>query len=226
MDVNRGDRLDYMVSMDSSKANFKAYMAANLAPDNPRLKADLKMADMNNTLIKTVKGKSILIQHDVASPRPYSRIQLVSGTKGAIVDYPYRVVFEEKSGSGAHSWFDEAKAEEIRMKYRHPLWKSVGELAKRVGGHGGMDFIMDARWIYCLQQGIPLDMDVYDLACSCCLCELTERSVDRMSHTYPIPDFTRGAWKTAKPMGIVDIDLKKMGLESDKVGAAEGQITV
>jgi hypothetical protein len=226
MDVNRGDRLDYMVSMDSSKANFKAYMAANLAPDNPRLKADLKMADMNNTLIKTVKGKSILIQHDVASPRPYSRIQLVSGTKGAIVDYPYRVVFEEKSGSGAHSWFDEAKAEEVRMKYRHPLWKSVGELAKRVGGHGGMDFIMDARWIYCLQQGIPLDMDVYDLACSCCLCELTERSVERMSRTYSIPDFTRGAWKTAKPMGIVDIDLKKMGLESDKVGAAEGQITV
>ena len=226
MDINRGDRLDYMVSMDSSKANFKAYMAANLAPDNPRLKADLKMADMNNTLIKTAKGKSILIQHDVASPRPYSRIQLVSGTKGAIVDYPYRVVFEEKSGSGAHSWFDEAKAEEIRMKYRHPLWKSVGELAKRVGGHGGMDFIMDARWIYCLQQGIPLDMDVYDLACSCCLCELTERSVERMSRAYSIPDFTRSDWKTAKPMGIVDIDLKRMGLESDKVGAAEGQITV
>jgi hypothetical protein len=226
MDVNRGDRLDYLVSMDSSKANFQAYMAAHLALDNPRRKADVKMADMNNTLIRTLKGKSILIQHDVASPRPYSRIQLVSGTKGAIVDYPYRVVFEEKCGSGAHSWFDEARAEEIRMKYRHPLWKSVGELAKRVGGHGGMDFIMDARWIYCLQQGIPLDMDVYDLAVSCCLCELTEQSVNRKSRAYSIPDFTRGAWKTAKPLGIVDIDLKRMGLDADKVGAAEGQISV
>jgi len=112
------------------------------------------------------------------------------------------------------------------MKYRHPLWKTVGELAKRVGGHGGMDFIMDARWVYCLQQGLPLDMDVYDLAATCCLCELTETSADNDGRTCYIPDFTRGAWRTNKPLGIVDIDLKKMGIETDKVGAAEGQITV
>ena len=156
------------------------------------------MADMNTTLIKTAKGKSLMIQHDVSTPRPYSRIQFVSGTKGAICDYPYRVVFEEKPGAGAHKWYDEKKAEEIRMKYRHPLWKTVGELAKRVGGHGGMDFI---------------NMDVYDLAATSCLCELTEKSVDRRSRAYDIPDFTRGAWRTNPPMEIVDIDLSKMGFE-------------
>ncbi|MBO7687733.1 MAG: acetylgalactosaminidase, partial [Kiritimatiellae bacterium] len=116
--------------------------------------------------------------------------------------------------SGAHKWYDEKKAEEIRMKYRHPLWKTVGELAKRVGGHGGMDFIMDARWAYCLQQGLPLDMDVYDLAATSCLCELTEKSVDRRSRAYDIPDFTRGGWRTNPPMEIVDIDLSKMGFET------------
>ena len=225
-DINRGDRLDYLVSLESNQVNFKAYMEANLKADNPRRAAKVRMADMNSTLIKTAKGKSMLIQHDVSSPRPYSRIQLVTGTKGSICDYPYRVVFEDKPGSGAHSWYDEAKANEIREKYRHPLWKTVGELAKRVGGHGGMDFIMDARWVYCLQQGLPLDMDVYDLAATSCLCELTEKSVDARSRAESIPDFTRGAWRTNKPLGIVDIDLGKMGVDAKKVGAAEGQITV
>ena len=213
-DVNRGDRLDYLVSLESNQANFRAYMEANLAADNKRRLSQVRMADMNTTLIKTAKGKSLMIQHDVSTPRPYSRIQFVSGTRGAICDYPYRVVFEEKPGSGAHKWYDEKKAEEIRMKYRHPLWKTVGELAKRVGGHGGMDFIMDARWAYCLQQGLPLDMDVYDLAATSCLCELTEKSVDQRSRAYDIPDFTRGAWRTNPPMAIVDIDLSKMGFEA------------
>ena len=225
-DINRGDRLDYLVSVDSVQANFRAYMEANLKADNPRRQAKMKMADMNSTLIKTAKGRSMLIQHDVASPRPYSRIQLVTGTKGAICDYPYRVVFEKSPGSGAHSWYTAEKAAEIREKYRHPLWKTVGELAKRVGGHGGMDFIMDARWVYCLQQGLPLDMDVYDLAATACLCDLTERSSVRRGKTYDIPDFTRGAWKTNAPLGVVDIDLDRMGIKPVNVSAAEGQITV
>ena len=226
MDVNRGDRLDYLVSLDSNQANFRAYMEANLAPGNPRRLSRVKMADMNTTLIKTALGKSIMIQHDVSSPRPYSRIQLVTGTKGSICDYPYRVVFEEWPGSGAHKWYGEEKAKEIREKYRHPLWKTVGELAKRVGGHGGMDFIMDARWLYCLQQGLPLDMDVYDLAVTSCICELTETSADNRGRTCDIPDFTRGDWRFSKPLGIVDIDLEKMGVDKGKVGAAAGQITV
>ena len=112
------------------------------------------------------------------------------------------------------------------MKYRHPLWKTVGELAKRVGGHGGMDFIMDARWVYCLRQGLPLDMDVYDLAATSCLCELTEKSADNRARTYDIPDFTRGGWRTNKPLGVVDIDLAKMGIKDENVTKAEGQISV
>ena len=226
MDINRGDRMDYLVSLDSNQANFKAFMEARLTPDNPRRQSKVKMADMNSTLIKTAKGKSILVQHDVSSPRPYSRIQLVTGTRGAVCDYPFRIVFEDFPGSGAHKWYDDDKAKEVREMYRHPLWKTVGELAKRVGGHGGMDFIMDARWSYCLRQGLPLDMDVYDLAATSCLCELTEKSADNRSRAYDIPDFTRGAWKTNSPMGIVDIDLDKMGLKDSNVKKAEGQISV
>ena len=226
MDVNRGDRLDYLVSLDSNQANFTAYMQAKLEKDNPRRSTRVRMADMNSTLIKTANGRSLLVQHDVSSPRPYSRIQLVTGTKGAVCDYPFRVVFEDSPGSGAHKWYDDKRAAEIREKYRHPLWKTVGELAKRVGGHGGMDFIMDARWTYCLRMGLPLDMDVYDLAATCCLCELTETSADHRGRTCDIPDFTRGGWRTNKPLGIVDIDLAKMGLEDRNVTKAAGQISV
>ena len=226
MDVNRGDRLDYLVSLDSNQANFKAYMDAKLALDKPRRQSSVKMADMNSTLIKTAKGRSILVQHDVSSPRPYSRIQLVTGTKGAVCDYPFRIGFEKEPGAGLHKWFDEEKANEIRQQYKHPLHKTIGALAKRVGGHGGMDFIMDARWVYCLQQGLPLDMDVYDLAVTSCLCELTEKSADSRARSIDIPDFTRGAWRTNAPLGVVDIDLKAFGIQDAEVKKAEGQITV
>ena len=215
MDVNRGDRLDYLVSLESNQSNFKAYMEANLAAGNPRRSTRVRMADMNTTLIKTALGRSLLIQHDVSTPRPYTRKDFLSGTKGAICGFPYRVVLEDSPGSGAHAWFDEKRAEEVRTKYRHPLWKTMGEISRRIGDdHGGIDFIMDARWIYCLQQGLPLDMDVYDLASSCCLCELTEKSADNRSRPYDIPDFTRGAWRSSRPMGIIDIDLAKFTVKS------------
>ena len=214
MDVNRGDRLDYLVSLDSKQANFKYYMEHALAKGNARRGVDVAMGDMNSTLIRTVGGKSLLIQHDVSSPRPYSRIQFLSGTKGAICDYPFRVVLEEKPGAGAHKWFSDEKAAEICERYRHPLWKTVGKLAEKVGGHGGMDFIMDARWVYCLQQGLPLDTDVYDLAATCCICELTEKSARNRSRTMSIPDFTRGAWRTNRPMEIIDMDLARFGLKN------------
>ena len=226
MDVNRGDKMDYLVSMDSREVNFRLYKDNHLKKDDPRFAEAMKTGDMNSTLIRTNMGKTMLIQHDVSSPRPYSRIQLVSGTKGIVKDYPFQIALEEKNGAGAHGWFDDKKAEEIYTKYMHPLYKSIGELAKRVGGHGGMDFIMDARWIYCLQQGLPLDMDVYDLAVTCCVGELTEISATHRSKSVDIPDYTRGAWKTNKPLDVVDIDLVKFGLKADKIEKAADQMSV
>ena len=123
----------------------------------------------------------------------------------------------DKPGAGAHSFFAGEKAEEIRKEFMHPLWKQSGEMAKKMGGHGGMDFLMVLRLAYCMQNGLPLDQNVYDLASWCCLCELSEKSVRNRSASMDIPDFTRGAWKTQKPYGFDDVDLAKMGL-SLKVG--------
>ena len=211
MDVNRGDRFDYIVSMDSKEASFSYFMEHAGRKRNPRLGQKVKMGDMSETLIRTVNGKTIHLQHTVGTPRPYSRLQIVSGTRGIVADYPFRIALESKCGDNrAHDWMDEKAAEEIRAKYRHPLWKSIGEIAKKAGGHGGMDFIQDYRWAYCLRAGLPLDTTVYDLATTGCLCELTERSATGRSCALDVPDFTRGAWKTAPKMPMIDVDPRKL----------------
>jgi hypothetical protein len=210
MDINRGDNFDFLVSLDSKQACYRHY--AKEMYSDWRKDLDVRMGDMNLSLIKTKLGRSILLEHDVATPRPYSRLNLISGTKGMAMSYPeFKVAFEEKTGDGkAHKYWSAEDAEKVRLKYRHPFWKVVGDIAKKVGGHGGMDFIMDLRWSYCLQNGLPLDTDVYDLAAWSAMVELTEKSVDSGSRPVECPDFTRGAWRTAKPFTVDGIDLSKL----------------
>ena len=224
--INRGDRFDYLVSLESQQANFRALLKGK-HPEHVRSADDIQMGDMNSTLIKTALGRSILVQHDVSTPRPYSRLGYLSGTKGAVAGWPMRLALETEVGKGAHKWLsadagtDKEKAafRELVEKYQHPMFKTAGAIAKKMSAdHGGMDYLMDLRWIYCLRQGLPLDMDVYDLAATGCLCELTERSVRGRSKTVDVPDFTRGAWKTAKPLGIENIDVRKAGFGDDVKG--------
>ena len=215
MDINRGDRFDYLVSVDSKQAGFEE-VGRTLHKDDPwRRDLKVKMGDMNTSVIKTVNGRTIMVQHNVGTARPYSRINLIQGTRGILQDYPLRIAIEDALGKGAHA-FDAKKTAEIREQYKHPLWKKAGEIAKKVGGHGGMDFLMVLRLSYCLQNGLPLDMNVYDLASWCCLCELTEKSADNRGRSMDIPDFTRGGWKTTKPLGLVDVDLGKLKFEPPK----------
>ena len=219
--VNRGDRLDYLVSLGSNDhcVNYERFKREYLTDADPR-KYDppAAMNDMTTTLFKTVNGVSIMLQHDVCSPRPYSRLAFVSGTKGAMGDYPFRCTFEDRIfDSQTHVWFPEEKAAAVRRDFMHPLWRDVSAVATKVGGHGGMDFIMDLRWAWCLQNGEPLDMDVYDLAATSCVCELTETSVRNGSRPVSVPDFTRGNWRNVEPWGVVNVDLGKMGLDPDSV---------
>lgn len=212
MNINRGDRFDYLTCVATDQVGMDAYAKVKFGEDSWQAKLHPKCGDMSTTVIRTVNGKTIMVQHDVTSTRPYSRINLVSGTLGCLNDYPFRIALADKPGAPAHQWFDEEKTKEVWEKYNHPLWKAAGELAKKMGGHGGMDFLMDLRLCYCLQNGLPLDMDVYDLAASCSLCELSERSVRNRGASQDVPDFTRGGWKTARPLGIETIDLSRLGL--------------
>lgn len=144
-----------------------------------------------------------MLQHDVSSPRPYSRIHLVSGTKATALKYP----LPGKISTG-HDWVSEAEMKALEEKYQPALVKKIGELAKQVGGHGGMDFLMDWRLIDCLRNGLPLDQDVYDAASWSVIGPLSEKSVANRSNSIDIPDFTAGAWKNNRP---VDISLAQGG---------------
>ena len=160
--------------------------------------------NMNTTTIHTEKGRTIKLQHDVSSPNIYSRIHKISGTKGSCLKYPE----PGKIALGDKEWLSESEYKEMEEKYQPAIVKRVGEMAKQVGGHGGMDFLMDWRTIDCLRNGLPLDINVYDAALWSSIAPLSEWSVAHNSNAINVPDFTGGSWKTNEP---VDITLEKGG---------------
>ena len=196
MNINRGDKFDHLVSMSTHDFSLGA-MANELAKSDDFFQpyAGKKYrGNMNTTMIKTDLGKTLMVQHDVSTPRPYSRIHLVSGTKGIAQKWPG----PEKIALG-HGWMKQDELTKMRAEHTPPIVRHIGDIAKNVGGHGGMDFIMDWRLIDCLRNGLPLDQDVYDAASWSCVFPLSGSSVANKSRSIDVPDFTRGAWKTNKP---------------------------
>ena len=219
MDVNRGDKMDYVVSISSKSAAYREYAARAYPPNAWQNTGRIETGDMNTSIIKTAMGRTIMMQYDLATPRSYSRANLIQGTKGCLAGYPFRVCFTDIPGDHCE-FFTPEEAEAVKAKYRHPLWTKLGKYARADGGHGGIDFLMDLRWIYCLKNGLPLDMDVYDLASWSVLIDTTALSDVNGGRPIDIPDFTRGAWKTTKPLTVehFDVDLAKVGLKGLKAG--------
>jgi len=195
MNINCGDKMNHLVAMQSNDF-MMADKARELAATDEFFKEFVGKkyrGNMDTTLIKTEKGKTLMVQHDVTSPRPYSRIHLLSGTKGFAQKYP-------KEGIAfGHSFVKPEELQKLYDQYTPELVKFIGEQAKQVGGHGGMDFMMDWRLIDCLRNGLPLDQTVYDGASWSAIVPLSVQSVAKNSRTVDIPDFTRGNWKTNKP---------------------------
>jgi len=205
LNINRGDKMEYLVSM-SSNDFITGPLAKKLAASDTFYTpyAGRKYnGTMNTSTIRTSKGKTILVQFDVSSPRPYSRIQLVSGTKAAGLKYP-----EPARYATGHEWLKPEEYKALEEKYMPPLLKKIGALAKGIGDHGGMDFIMDWRTIDCLRNGLPLDQNVYDAALWSSVAPLSVWSVANRSGSIVVPDFTGGNWTTNVP---VDISMEKGG---------------
>lgn len=206
LDIHRGDRMTTLVAMDTKSVHGKELVEKKTGkPCN-----DFRNGDHTTTLIRTANHKVIELQHDVMNPQPYSRLYQLTGTKGFANKYPvegYAVDASQLKSAGhqpqvdnlsSHSFMPEAEKAALEKQYEHPILAKFGKLAKEVGGHGGMDFIMCARLIYCLQHGLPLDMDVYDLAEWCCVAELGALSMDNNCASVTFPDFTRGHWNDVK----------------------------
>ena len=199
MGIERGDRFGYLVSMSSPERGLDAYRKAHLKSDDPRMKEKYVTGDMNTSLIKTAKGLTITVKHTVSTPHPYDRINLIAGTQGIFEDYPARLYLDGQNTD--ESWGDLKGY----TKYDYPLWTREGELAKKVGGHGGMDFIMLYRLLQCLREGLPPDMDVYDAASWSAVAPLSVSSVAKGSAPQEFPDFTRGRWQQRKASAIATL---------------------
>ena len=201
LDIHRGDRMKTLVAMDT-----KAVTGPKLVKQYQKESApDFQNGDHTMTFIRTEKGKTIHIQHDVMNPRPYSRMYQLTGTNGYANKYPIEeycfrpdqirtVDMPDHENLNMHTAVSNTVKESLMRKYKHPIHQELEEAAKKVGGHGGMDYIMDYRLVYCLRNGLPLDMDVYDLAEWCCMAELTRISIENGNVPVAVPDFTRGYW--------------------------------
>jgi hypothetical protein len=197
MNINRGDRFEYLVSMSSPSRGLQEYAKANFPEGSPQRAEKYVLGDVNVSLIKTALGRTIYVSHDTNLPRPYSRIHLVQGTKGLFQGYPDRVYVEGRGKE--HQW---SEAQAYLEEFEHPLWSDLNKKAEGAG-HGGMDFIEDYRLIKCLREGLPTDMTVYDAASLSAVVHLTERSNAKKSAPMEFPDFTKGRWKTTPPWEIV-----------------------
>ena len=198
MDINRGDRMEYLTCMASNDFTMNAEAKKRAAQDSFYVPfADNPYrGNMNTTLIRTIKGRTIMIQHDVSSPRPYSRIHLISGTKAFAQKWPQTHI------ALGHEVVSEEKMQELYEKYSPEIVTQIGEMAKKVGGHGGMDFLMDWSLINSLRNGLPVDMDCYDAALWSCITPLSIKSIANRSNSVDVPDFTRGYWKTNQPVSL------------------------
>ncbi len=206
MNIHRGDRFKTLVAMDTASFHGRELVEKQTGKPCP----EFRNGDHTTTLMRTANGKVVEIQHNVMNPQPYNRLFQLTGTRGFANKYPIEgFVLEsghmaETDGApdledlDSHSFMSEANMKKLRETYRHPIIKKYGEMAEKVGGHGGMDFFMDVRMVYCLQNGLPLDMDVYDMAEWCCLAELGSLSMDNNNCSVSFPDFTRGHWNDVK----------------------------
>ena len=201
MNIHRGDRFKTLVAMETKAVNGPKHVEAKTGEKCE----DFQNGDLTMTMITTEKGKTILVEHDVMTPRPYNRMYQIVGSEGYIGKYPVQqVCLRENATEGTSTDFQNLGREivysgdrlrTLMEENRNPiLTPELEALAKEVGGHGGMDFIMDYRLVYCLRNGLPLDMDVYDMAEWCCLTELGKISIENGNAPVEVPDFTRGAW--------------------------------
>ena len=206
LDINRGNQFDHIVSMATKSRGLNLWAEAQIGPNSAEARQTYALGDVVTTLIRTKQGQTIVITHDTDSPRPYSRNVLLQGTKGLVRKYPEQRVYVE-GRSPNDRWED---LNTYRAQYDHPLWKGLDERAAGAG-HGGMDFIEDYRLVQCLRSGTPMDFDVYDGAAWTGVIMMSEQSIAQRSRSLDFPDFTRGAWKTRPPLGVVDVDGRTVG---------------
>lgn len=200
--IGRGDMFSHLSSMSSRELNL-----SKTAKKMDSAYTEFKCGDMNSTLIKTELGKTILLQFDVHTGRPYSRINKVVGTNAVHDGYPSRLYIDkEELVFWGHRWLEGGDYNAYKQKYTHPIIKKLKSISQDFKqGHGGMDFVMIYRLIRCLNLGMPLDMNVYDGVMWSAITPLSELSVASKSLSIPFPNFMGEKWKKNNKLEIMHV---------------------
>jgi len=224
MNLARGDdNFRRLVSFSSPARNHALYAKEVLGPESKSSKLEFKGGDMNTSILKTVLGRTVMVQWDESSPRPYSRHNLIQGTRGTGAGFPARIALDytwknatpalrklldlpegqPDKHSNYHSWIEGGGFNAFYEHFDHPLYTRMQDIAKKHGGHGGMDAIMNFRAIECLRKGEPLDQNLYEGAFWSAVTPLSRKSVAEDGMPQDFPDFTRGRWKDTRPLPVV-----------------------
>ena len=193
--INRGNRMLSLSSMASKAAGLREYIQEKKPEDKALQNTIFQQGDVVNTMIKCSNGESILLTLDTTLPRAYSRGFTVQGTKGMYMEDNASIFLDGDEGVKDH--FDWKKqwgnVERFRAQYEHPLWKDYLKTGIKKG-HGGMDYLVFSDFIHCLKEGLPMPIDVYDMASWMSITALSEESIALGGQPVAIPDFTNGKW--------------------------------
>jgi predicted dehydrogenase len=199
------DSFKSIVSYSSPAKGRDLYAQKNYSVEHKWNKLNYLNGDINTSIIKTNVGRTVMVQWDETSPRPYTRHNLIQGTKGTLAGFPTRIALEggfEGASKDHHSWIQGDQLELLYEKYDHPLYIRLNQETKN-SGHGGMDGIMRYRIIECLRNGLPLDQNVYEGCFWSAVTPLSGESILEGGMPQQFPDFTRGNWTKTKPLEII-----------------------
>lgn len=190
--LDADDHLDYLVSLSTSDRSAGFHL--------------------NDTLIRTRKGVTLLLQYDTTTPRPYNRLQTVCGTLGFAQKYPLpTLVFEEQTSmdnihdnTQQHITLTGTDAEQRVESFIAPEFRILLDEGRRLGVKNVMNYMMDRRLIDALNcekdehtiekdghhhQLLHLDMDVREAALWSSITELSETSARHQGQRVIIPQF-------------------------------------
>jgi hypothetical protein len=195
LDINRGNRFVHLTSTATQTRGLHKYIVDQAGPDHPNASVKFRLGDIVTTVIKCANGQTVVLSHDTNSPRPYSLNFRVQGTRGLWMKDSNSIFIEGVSPEG-HLWEPD---EPYLNKYDHPVWKRFENEATGAG-HGGMDFFIVRAFLESIKRGVSPPIDVYDAVSMSVISPLSEKSIARGSTSVKFPDFTRGKWKTNKPI--------------------------
>ena len=192
LSINSGNQCDYLTSTATKSRGLHEYIVKKGGKNHPNTDVKFQLGDVVTTVIKTLNGETITLQHDTNLPRPYSLGFKVQGTKGIWMDINNSIFIEDKTRS--HNWEPDQK---YMTEYDHPLRKKYEHLAEG-SGHGGMDWFLINAFVQSVKNNTPAPLDVYDCATMRVITPLSENSIKEGGVPQKFPDFTRGKWKERK----------------------------